>query len=124
MALYNGFSTIGNSSRWKLSDTELVKRDILNQFQTRKGERIHQPNFGSEIWDLTFEQMGDNLRETILADAKRIIDSDPRVVSNNVTVASYKNGFQIEMDLYFVSQDKSENLFVQFNNRAQTMTSI
>jgi phage baseplate assembly protein W len=124
MALYKGFSTIGRGSRWKLSDTELVKRDILNQFQTRKGERLMKPDFGSDIWSFTFEQMGDDLRESIIADAQRIIDSDGRVVSNGIVVREFQNGFQIEMDLFFVTTDVSDNMFVQFNAREQILTSF
>ena len=124
MAYYNGFSTIGLQNRWKLSDVELVKRDLLNQFQTRLGERLHNPNFGSILWELAFEPMGDELREAIIADANRIIASDPRVVSRGVTVQAFENGFQIEMDLYLVDRDVAVEMFVQFNQKAQLMTSL
>ena len=124
MALYNGFSTIGLQNRWKLSDTELIKRDILNHFQTRRGERVMNPEFGSQIWEFQFEGATKELRQAILEDATRIIESDPRVVAKDVTVTQFQYGFQIEMDLYFVNQDVSENMYIQFNQEAQVMTSI
>jgi phage baseplate assembly protein W len=105
MAFFKGFSTIGLNSRWKLEDTELIKRDILNHFQTRRGERVMNPEFGSRIWEFAFEGMTDDLRGAIADDAKRIIDSDPRVVAKDITVQQFQHGFQIEMDLYFVNQD-------------------
>lgn len=124
MAFFKGFSTIGLQNRWKLEDTELVKRDIMNHFQTRRGERINNPEFGSRIWEYTFEAMTDELREAILADVQNIIDSDPRVVAKDITIQQFRQGFQIEMDLYFVNQNVSESMFIQFNNEARIMTSI
>jgi len=124
MAFYNGFSTIGLDNKWKLGDVELVKRDILNQFQTRRGERLMNPEFGSVIWELMFEQMDEDIREAIIDDAKRIVSSDPRVVARAITVQEFEHGFQIEMDLYLVDRDISSALFVQFNQRAQILTSI
>lgn len=124
MAFFRGFSTIGLENKWKLEDTELVKRDILNHFQTRRGERLMNPEFGSKIWEYTFEQMTDELRSAIVADAKNVISSDPRVVAKEVTLKTFQNGFQIEMDLYFVNQDVSQSMFVQFNQEQQIMTSI
>ena len=124
MAFFKGFSTIGFQNRWKLEDTELVKRDILNHFQTRRGERLNNPEFGSRIWEYTFEGMTDELREAITEDVQRIIAAEPRVTVKDITIQQFQNGFQIEMDLYFVNQDISEPMFVQFNQEAQIMTSL
>ena len=124
MALYRGFSTIGLQNRWKLEDTELVKRDILNHFQTRRGERLMNPEFGSLIWEMAFEPGTKDLRNAILEDATRIIDSEPRVVAKDITLTQFEYGFQIEMDLYFVNQDVSEEMYIQFNQESQLMTSI
>jgi phage baseplate assembly protein W len=124
MAFYKGFSTIGLQNKWKLEDVELVKRDLMNHFQTRRGERLNNLEFGSRIWEYTFEQMTDELREAIAADVQNIINSDPRVRSKDVTIQQFQNGFQIEMDLYFVLTDQSEKMYVQFNNQQRIMTSL
>lgn len=124
MAFFKGFSTIGLNTRWKLSDTELVKRDIMNHFQTRRGERLNNLEFGSRIWEFIFEGMSDELREAIAADVQNIIDSDPRVVAKDITIQQFEHGFQIELDLYFVNQNVSEAMFIQFNQEARIMTNI
>jgi len=124
MAFFKGFSTIGLENKWKLEDTELVKRDIMNHFQTRRGERLNNLEFGSRIWEYTFEQMTDELREAIAADVQNIIDFDPRVVAKDITIQQFQNGFQIQMDLYFVNSNVSEAMYVQFNQQSQTMTNI
>lgn len=124
MAFYKGFSTIGLENKWKLEDTELVKRDIMNHFQTRRGERLNNLEFGSRIWEYTFEQMTDELREAIAADVQNIIDFDPRVTAKDITIQQFQNGFQIEMDLYFINQNVAEKMYVQFNQQSQIMTNL
>ena len=45
--IFRGFSTVDTvKAPFSLSDMELVKRDLLNEFNTRKGERVMRPNFG------------------------------------------------------------------------------
>lgn len=124
MAFFKGFSTIGLNTRWKLEDTALIRRDLMNHFQTRRGERLNNPEFGSRIWEYTFEGMTDELREAITDDVQTIIAKDPRVVAKDITIQQFQNGFQIELDLYFVNSDVSEQMYVQFNQQAQIMTSI
>ena len=124
MAFFKGFSTIGLQNRWKLEDTELIKRDILNHFQTRRGERLNNPEFGSIIWELIFEGISDELREAILHDARRILEAEPRINVKDITIQQFEYGFQIEMDLYFVNQNIAESMYIQFNQEAQLMTSI
>lgn len=124
MAYYKGFSTIGQTNKWKLEDVELVKRDLMNHFQTRRGERLNNLEFGSRIWEYTFEQMTDELREAIASDVGNIVNSDPRVQAKDITVQQFQNGFQIEMDLYFINSDESQKMYVQFNDQQRVMTSI
>jgi hypothetical protein len=38
MLTYRGFNTIGQTKKFRLTDLDLVKRDLLNHFQIRKGE--------------------------------------------------------------------------------------
>jgi len=41
IATYKGFSTINNDfGSPKLTDTDLIKRDLLNHFAIRKGEKL------------------------------------------------------------------------------------
>ena len=50
--IFNGFSTIGREFKDpKLYDIELVKQDLLNHFNIRKGEKLENPNFGTNLWN-------------------------------------------------------------------------
>tara|TARA_B100000900_G_scaffold349283_1_gene315384 strand:- start:24 stop:389 length:366 start_codon:yes stop_codon:yes gene_type:complete len=79
MATYIGYSTIGKiSGSRRLTDVDLAKRDLLNHFYTRKGERVQNPNFGSILHDLVFDPLDTATEEIALDDVNKIINSDPR----------------------------------------------
>lgn len=124
MAFYKGFSTIGTDSRFSLDDVELIKRDLLNHFNTRRGERAMLPNFGSMIWEMMFDGLTAELRDAVIADATRIVASDPRVALRQIDIREFEHGFQIDMDLYIITLDVAEMMYVQFADNANTMSSI
>jgi phage baseplate assembly protein W len=63
---YKGFSTVDESAiSTRLYDFELVKQDLLNQFNTRRGERVMNPSFGTIIWDLLYEPLTPNVKQQI-----------------------------------------------------------
>jgi len=79
MRTFRGYSTV--DKRWgnfKLYDVDLAKQDLLNEFYTRKGERLMSPNFGSIIWDLLFDPMTEQTINLIREDCIRIVTKDPR----------------------------------------------
>jgi phage baseplate assembly protein W len=112
---YKGFSTVDSSAGVKLYDFELVKQDLLNQFNTRKGERLMNPEFGTIIWDLIYEPLTPDLRQKISEDIDRIVQSDPRVTPIFVNVVEQNYGFLIELTLQFVNTDQSENIVLTFD---------
>jgi len=55
MATFVGFSTIGRKTGTNvLEDKELAIRDLLNNFYTRRGERLGEPEFGNILPELIF----------------------------------------------------------------------
>ena len=63
---YKGFSTIDQTKKFRLTDFELVKQDLLNHFSIRKGEKLMNPNFGSIIWNMLFEPLTADVKSTIV----------------------------------------------------------
>ena len=50
MALYRGYNTVDNqTTKTRLEDEELIKRDLINHFNIRKGEKLMRPDFGTII---------------------------------------------------------------------------
>jgi len=79
-SLYRAFSSVVNTGiNTGLFGIELVKQDLLNQFNTRLGERRMRPLFGSIIHDLLFDLSDSRTESLIIQDAERIISEDPRV---------------------------------------------
>lgn len=87
MRRFKGFSTVGKQfGNTKLYDVDLVKRDLLNELYTRKGERLMSPGYGSIIWDLLFDPLYDETAQRIKDDCMRIVSKDPRLELLDITV--------------------------------------
>ena len=115
---YRGFSTVDDTTtNVKLYDHELIKQDILNQFNTRKGERLMNPEFGSIIWDLIYEPLTPNVKQQISSDIDRILNSDPRVIPTLVNIVEQDYGFLLEITLSYQGTDFSDSMILSFDKR-------
>jgi len=115
---YKGFSTVDESAiSTRLYDFELVKQDLLNQFNTRRGERVMNPSFGTIIWDLLYEPLTPNVKQQIAEDIDAIIARDPRIVPLQVNIVEQENGFYIELTLKYSSTDQSDQVILSFDRK-------
>lgn len=113
---YRGFSSVDDTStNVKLFDKELVKQDLLNYFNTRIGERLMNPTFGTRIWDTIFEPMTPAIKDQLLNDINTVLSSDPRVTPLNVGVLEQEYGFRIELTLLYVLTNEQETLQLTFD---------
>jgi len=116
VATYKGFSTVNNDfGSSKLTDTDLIKRDLLNHFAIRKGEKLMNGNFGTTLSDLIFDPLTEEMKSTIVQEVDTVIQSDPRIRSEGVVIDEYENGVQIEMIIRYVVSNEVENLVVRFD---------
>lgn len=115
---YKGFSTrdAGNKGG-KLYDFELIKQNILNHFNTRKGERVMNPNFGTIIWDLLMEPLTPEIRNALVNDIQTIVNFDPRVYPLQVDVNEYERGFLVELTLALKNTNETSTLRVAFDQQ-------
>ena len=65
--IYKGFSTINRSKKFRVGNFDLVKTDLYNHFQIKKGEKLMQPSFGSIVWSLLFEPLTELTKNAIAA---------------------------------------------------------
>lgn len=124
MALYNGFSTLNSSKQFKLTDFELVKRDLQNHFAIRKGEKLMNPEFGTIIWDMLFEPLNEDTKNAIIQDIKKIVANDPRIAAQNVIVTQYDRGLQIELEIIYISTNQVNRLAVQFDQQSRQSNTV
>lgn len=115
MTKYTGFSTVESGQKYKLTDFDLVKRDIQNHFAIRKGEKLMNPDFGTIIWNMIFEPLNQDTKNTIVQDIKRIIAAEPRVAARNVIVTEYDRGIQIELELVYISTNQVGKILANFD---------
>lgn len=118
--LFIGFSTqeMEGKRGWSVTDIQLIKRDLLNHFYTRKGERVMLPTFGTIIWDLLFEPFTDSVKGAIEADVRKVVKRDPRVALQGVNVSTSANGIKVAIELKYVPYDSIGTFSMEFDRRS------
>jgi len=99
----------------RLTDFDLVKRDLLNHFNIRKGEKLGNPSFGTIIWDTIFEPFTSDVENAIIDDVKRIVAYDPRTTVTNVVITEYEFGLQVEIELIYAHTNLTSQLSLNFD---------
>jgi phage baseplate assembly protein W len=113
---YKGISTIDpNTKSFKLRNIDLIKQDLVNHFHIRMGEKLENPEFGTIIWDVLFEPLTDSLIEAITQNVNTIVNFDPRIQADDITVDTYENGIQIYCTLTYLEYNISEQLRFNFD---------
>jgi hypothetical protein len=120
---YKGFSTVNTANRGsKLYDFDLVQQNILNQFNTRKGQRVMNPKFGTIVWDLLMEPLTSEIQELLTNDVTEICKSDPRVYPLQIKINEYPQGFLIEAILQMADTNQSSVLKLAFDQQLGLIT--
>jgi phage baseplate assembly protein W len=113
---YKGISTVDpNANSFNLYDIALIKQDLLNHFHIRQGEKLENPEFGTIIWDALFEPLTEGMKQAIIENVTQIVNYDPRVQVDSVTVDTYESGIQIECDLTYLPYNISESMRLKFD---------
>jgi phage baseplate assembly protein W len=119
---YKGFSTHNRYKKFRVTDLDLVKQNIFNHFNIRKGEKLMQPNFGSMIWNMLFEPLTEETRQMIVNDVKTVVSYDPRVRVQNVAVTQFDYGIQLLVELSYLTSNQVDTLVLDFDNRSRSLS--
>ncbi len=115
--IFKGFNTIDNNKApFNLTDEDLIKRDLLNHFYTKRGERYMRPNFGSIIHDIIMNPLDGMTVSDIKEDVERIIESDSRVNLDDIRVLVEDQTVRCEVDITFNILKSSDTLYLEFIN--------
>ncbi len=116
MRKFKGFSTVNKTwGNFTIYDVELAKRDLLNEFYTRKGERVMSPNFGSIVWDLLFDPLTEETVQLIRDDCLRIVTKDPRLELREFDVTEEEHTVKVTILLNYVPTATLTELVAVFN---------
>lgn len=113
--VYKGFSSNKKRQNFKVFDIECIRQDLINHFNTRRGERVMNPTFGTVIWDTIFEPLTDDTRATITEDIRALLSNDPRVIVQQVNIDEQQTGILLELTLTYRLTDQSATLALNFN---------
>lgn len=111
-----GFSTIDSRriGDWRLYDAALVRRDLLNHFHTRIGERVMRPEFGCRIWDYLMEPMTPENERAIVEEARRVVLFDPRCEVVQITTNIYDNAIRVSFLLNYAPLGVQDSFAINF----------
>ena len=112
---YKGFNSKETKKNFKMYDLDLVKQDLINHFYIRKGEKLENPEFGTIIWDMIFEQFTEDVKEMIAKDVETIINYDPRIIVNEVAIDSTDQGIRIEASITYLPFNVNEHMSFTFD---------
>jgi len=118
MLTYRGFNTIGQNKKFRLTNLDLVKRDLLNHFQIRKGEKLMNPNFGSIIWNTLYEPMDEITKKAILDDVKKVVSYDPRLSVDEVILQQLDTGLHVQISLTYNPTNMSTVMSLNFDKES------
>lgn len=114
--IYRGISTVNpNATNYNLYDADLIKQDLINHFNIRKGEKIYNANFGTIIWDTLFEPLTEQARDLVLEDVLSIFDAEPRINATNVSIIQKDYGLQVYAEIEYIKQRVVEQIIFDFD---------
>jgi phage baseplate assembly protein W len=120
MATFVGYNSINQYKRFVLTDFELIKRDLLNYFNIRQGEKVGRPDIGTTMWTYVHEPQTDETVEAIRTEVMRVVSKDPRVVVTDLTVYPQDTGILVELQVQAIGGSASELIALFFNQITNT----
>lgn len=115
--VYKGFSTVVRQKPpYTVTDVELVKIDLLNHFNTKKGERVMMPNFGSSIHEVIMDPLDALSIDIIREDVRAVLSSDPRAeMQGSPIIRDFDTTVRVEVELIFAGRTTAEHLYIEFD---------
>jgi phage baseplate assembly protein W len=117
MATFIGFNTQNQYKKFTLTDTDLIKRDLLNAFNITQGQLPGRPSYGTTLWDLLFENQDQTTNAAIMRELQRVASGDPRVIISDMSIFPQENGILIELEIQFVPNADAQLLSVFFDQQ-------
>jgi phage baseplate assembly protein W len=124
MPTFIGFNTINQYKKFTLVDFELIKRDLLNYFNIRQGEKVGRPDVGTTMWNLLFEPQTEQTASLIIEEMQRIVGQDPRIYLTSAEAYPQVNGILVELEIQTVQGTNAERLSVFFDQQTRSASYI
>jgi phage baseplate assembly protein W len=115
MSTYKGFSTVNRTNKFTVTDLDLVKQDLLNAFNTRRGTRVMQPQEGCVVWEKLFDPITETSKSEIIYDITRICQRDPRISLNKINLVERDNSLEFQLEITYLPTDMTQTMVLWFD---------
>jgi phage baseplate assembly protein W len=123
--LYAGFSTVDSANPGsKLYDIALIRQDLINRFNTRKGSRVMNPTFGTSLWDYLMEPMSENITTALQTEITAVCTSDPRINPTKINLTEYTDGYLLELTVNIVGTNQAANIILSFDQNLGLVSAV
>jgi hypothetical protein len=124
MPAFIGFNTQGQYKKFTLTDSALVKRDLLNALNIRQGQIPGRPQVGTILWDSVFDSQTNETEQTLINEIQRVAGGDPRLQISNVEVFPQENGLLMQIELIIVPSTESQRLAIFFDQNTRNASYV
>ena len=124
MSLYRGFSTVDRNYKFRLTDFDAAKQDLINHLHIAKGEKLMSPSFGTSIWLMLFDNMTEDMKKEIADEIIRVVNYDPRLSLKSIDVIEYEHGIQVQLDVLYTGSVTPVTLRLGFERDTQKVTEL
>ncbi len=124
MPAFIGFNTQGQYKKFTLTDSALIKRDLLNALNIRQGQIPGRPQVGTILWDNLFENQTNETDDAIINELQRVVGGDPRIQISDVEIFSQENGILLQVELVLVPTTEPERLAIFFDQNTRTASYV
>lgn len=124
MPAFIGFNTQGQFKKFTLTDSALVKRDLLNALNIRQGQIPGRPQVGTILWDNLFESQTNETDTAIVNEIQRVAGGDPRLQISAVEIFPQQNGILIQIELAIVPSTDAQRLSIFFDQNTRTASYV
>ena len=124
MPAFIGFNTQGQYKKFTLTDSALIKRDLLNALNIRQGQIPGRPQVGTILWDNLFENQTNETDDAIVNELQRVVAGDPRIQISDVEIFSQENGILLQVELVLVPTTEPERLAIFFDQNTRTASYV
>jgi phage baseplate assembly protein W len=108
--------------KFRIVDAPLVLRDFINALNIKKGEKVGQPGYGTDIWSYIFEPNDADTQFRIQTEITRVASLDPRLILNSVKSYVQDNGILLEVEVAVAPFNDAAVVNVFFNNLTNQAT--
>jgi phage baseplate assembly protein W len=124
MQTFIGFNTQGQYKKFTLTDSSLIKRDLLNALNIRQGQIPGRPQVGTILWDNLFETQSNETEQAITREIQRVAGGDPRLQIANIEIFPQQNGILLQIELMLVPSTDAERLSIFFDQNTRTASYV